>query len=489
MERAGKACFDWIYDNAPTLFPKQKEESTWKFHVVCGRGNNGGDGLIIAKNLLRNGYAVQIYCLAGDKASAGFKAAEAALGKYKKDVISIATSEDIPDFPGDEVIVDCLFGIGLSRPVEGLAGEVIGAINYSGSKVLSIDIPSGLFADGDPLPKKSAVVKAGHILTFQAPKLAFLLPENEMYVGKVSLIDIQLDEEYLTEVAVENHFTTLEIAASLYRPRSRFGHKGTFGTAMIIAGSYGSMGAATMAVRAAARAGCGMVMAHVPQCGLLPMQIANPEAKVTTADGETFIDSLPDELSKFDAIGIGPGTGTHPATAKALKLLLQNYRGPLILDADALNILAENPTWLTFLPPQTILTPHPGEFRRLAGKWNNDLEMLQLQRDFCRKFQCYLILKGRYSSVCFPDGRIFFNSSGNSGMATAGSGDVLTGLLTGLRAAGYSAAHGAIFATWLHGMAGDVSAAKLSPEAMLATDIIDNLAAAFCQIAQVKNAL
>jgi NAD(P)H-hydrate epimerase len=325
---------------------------------------------------------------------------------------------------------------------------------------------------------QGAIIEADYTLTFQFPKLAFLFPENEQFTSKWFVLPIGLAEAFTDDVEVKNFTIDPEDAASLLKPRSRFAHKGHFGHALLIAGGYGKMGAAALAAKATLRAGAGLVTAHVPKSGYAIIQTAAPEVMVSIDENETHFSLLP-ELSSYNAIGLGPGLGMEKETRQAVKLLIQNAGIPLLFDADALNILSENKTWIPFVPPNSIFTPHPKEFERLVGKTANDFERNKRQREFSALHKVYVVLKGANTCISKPDGKCFFNTTGNPGMATGGSGDVLTGIILGLLAQHYHPQEACVLGVFLHGLAGDVAAKKHSHEAMIAGDIIEGLGKAF----------
>lgn len=475
MERAAKACVGWI-----TATPALK--GVKRVSIFCGLGNNGGDGLAIARLLAAKKFKVEVFIIRhSDKCSEDFLVNEKRLKKIKSVKIHNITSAVFPSaifHAPSSIVVDALFGSGLNKPVDGLAAEAIRLINSSGCPVVSIDIPSGLYADKHSVSKDAAIVRAQHTLSFQCPKLAFMFPENGPFVGEVSVLDIGLDEGFIAALSSRNYFVSEIEARFLYRKRSKFSHKGTYGHALIAAGSYGKMGACVLASRACLTAGAGLVTVHIPKCGYDILQTSNPEVMVETDSEEKLIaDNI--KIEKYNAIGMGPGIGTEKETQNALKVLIQNAKIPLVLDADALNILGENKTWTAFLPPNSVLTPHPGEFKRLVGDPANDFDRLQIQKEFSIKHGVYIVLKGAHTSITCPDGEVYFNSTGNPGMATAGSGDVLTGIITGLLSQGYAPKQASVLGVYLHGLAGDIAAQHLSEEGLLARNLIEFLPEAF----------
>jgi NAD(P)H-hydrate epimerase len=471
MERAAVQLFRWIAGNV---------DISHRFFVFAGLGNNGGDGLALSRLLSEAGYEVIVYVVRySDKTSENFQENYVrfeAIGNRK--LHDLKEGEPFPEILEEDIVVDALFGSGLTRPVKDFPGEVISMMNTTPALKIAIDIPSGLFADISSKDSNGEIIRADYTLSLQFPKLAFLLPENNTFVGSWHVLDIGLYPDYIKSVPVKNFYSTRQDLAATLKPRKKFSHKGTYGHALLIAGSYGKMGAAILAAHAALRSGVGLLHVHIPKVGYSILQTALPEAMLSIDRYENYFSDIP-ELATFNAIGVGPGLGTQHQSQMALKLLIQQFKLPIVFDADALNILAENKTWLAFLPHYSILTPHPKEFERLAGKWNNDFERLKKQREFAEKYQLVVILKGAHTSICTPRGDCYFNSTGNPGMATAGSGDVLTGILTSLLAQGYASVEAAILGVYLHGFAGDLAAKKLSEEAMIAGDIIANLGKAF----------
>jgi ADP-dependent NAD(P)H-hydrate dehydratase / NAD(P)H-hydrate epimerase len=466
MERAGTNCTSWIIDNYTTDIP---------VIIFCGIGNNGGDGLVIARLLKKKGFDVSIYIVEfSKKYSPDFSKNLKKLEKEKVNIHFLTENNFSFELPENILIIDAIFGNGLSKPINGFIAEIITTINTSNTTVIAIDIPSGLFADSNINNNSAAIIEADYTLTIQQPKQSFFAVETQKYVGKFIIINIGILPAFLNEVVTDTYFVTHEAILPLLKKRTKFSHKGTYGHSLIIAGSKGKMGAAVLASRACLKIGSGLVTALVPRIGLNVVQIANPEVMCIATSEKDFINELPD-LSNYNSIGVGPGIGTEKQTQNSIKLLIQNCKQALVLDADALNILAENKTWLAFLPPHTILTPHPKEFERLVGKTSNSEEKWQLQKKFAIKHQVIVVLKGAYTSIACPTGELYFNSTGNPGMATAGSGDVLTGIITGLLAQGYTPSQAAILGVYVHGFAGDKAKEILSENTLVASDIINNL--------------
>ncbi|WP_353721410.1 NAD(P)H-hydrate dehydratase [Dyadobacter sp. 676] len=464
MERASQAfvrCFCNQYVN------------TRPVAVFCGKGNNGGDGLAIARILSGLGYDVQVFVVEYTlQATDDFRQNLARLGNHLTPR-RIHSENDLPQLGKQVVCIDALLGSGLSRPVDGLLAIVIRYLNDLPNRLIAVDIASGLFTDR-PNDPSDIIIKPKYTITFQLPKLAFLLPQNAEYVGEWHVVDIGLSPEYIDQTATPFHFTGKSEAEKRIKPRQKFSHKGTYGHAVLIAGSYGKMGAAVLSGKACLRSGVGLLTMHVPACGYEIAQISIPEAMTTVDESEKYISKVPD-LTSATAIGIGPGLGQDAATVKALEKVLEQARVPVIIDADALNILSGNRHLLYKLPENTILTPHPKEFQRLAGESSNEYERLEKAQAFAAKYKVILCLKGANTAVILPHGDVHFNSTGNPGMATGGTGDVLTGIITSLLAQKYPPADAAILGVYQHGLAGDRAAEARGQTALIASDVVEHL--------------
>lgn len=470
MERAALAFTQW--------FVNELGDADLDVHLLVGPGNNGGDALAIARLLARDGFEPFVWiCKVSKKTSPDFVENFNRLPPRSGiDVREINVGDPMPEELNEGIIIDGIFGIGLNAPIEGFWADFIQHVNKLDAIRFAIDIPSGLFPDR---PSTGAIYNAHSTLTFEAPKLAMLLPGGGEYCGEMHIESIQLDYDFSNLVKAKNHFITPIEAVDLKKERPKFGHKGTFGHCLLVMGSHGKIGAAILASKACLRAGAGKVTAHLPGCGYSIMQICFPEAMVSVDPHQYNISQFP-EIKNIDAIGIGCGMGTNELSLAALQEFLPMYKGPLVMDADALNILANSPSLFHDLAPNTILTPHVKEFERMFGQSKNAFERLELQRKKSKEWKIYILLKGAFSCVTTPDGRALFNSTGNSGMATAGSGDVLTGIITGLLAQGYEPEQAAVFGMYIHGVAGDVARLEMqSEEALIASDIIENLGEAF----------
>ncbi|HNR42732.1 MAG TPA: NAD(P)H-hydrate dehydratase [Bacteroidales bacterium] len=451
--------------------------------VFVGPGNNGGDGLALARMLALNRYNVGVYYLViSERTSPEWKLNHQKLRQETNvPFISISRRDQIPDFRPDDVLVDAVFGSGLTRPAGGLASDIIRLINQTGCTVVSIDIPSGLFGEDNGQNDPESIIMADYTLTFQFPRLSFMFAENAKYTGEWIVLPIGLSNSAINNTETPYSFVQADALSTSLKIRKRFDHKGIYGHGMLIAGSGGKMGAAVLGARAALRTGIGLLTCHVPGAGNQIIQTCVPEAMSQPDSNNEIISEIPG-ITLFDAIGIGPGIGTDPVTQKAFQSVLLNRSVPIVIDADGLNILGLNDKWLSVLPEKTVLTPHLKEFERMAGKSDNGYMRLKNQISFSAKYNCIVVLKSAFTSVSSPDGRVSFNSTGNPGMATAGSGDVLTGMILALLAQGYSPENAAVIGVYLHGLAGDIAAEKDSPDSIIASDIIENIGNAFKQL-------
>ncbi|MFK5982073.1 MAG: NAD(P)H-hydrate dehydratase [Flavobacteriaceae bacterium] len=474
MEQAAQACFNWLHSNLGG--------SPVPIHIFCGIGNNGGDGLAIGRMLIKHGYNVKVYIANfTDKRSSDFLINYNLIKEVSSDWPFLMNSEeDFPTINNEDIIVDAIFGIGLNRPPEGWVKKLIQYLNEITAFKLAIDIPSGLYPE-KTIEDEDAVFKANHTLTFQNPKLAFFLPENVKYTQTFDILDIGLDANFINEQKPLAIIIGKLEAQNIYKPRNKFDHKGTFGHSLLIGGSYGKIGAITLAVKAALRAGAGLVTAMIPKCGYDIVQTSIPEAMVLTGVSKKMITQI--ELNfNPSAIGIGPGLGTDKKTVVALKKFFnEKNESPLVLDADALNCISENKSLLKSLPKNSILTPHPGELKRLIGEWKNDYHKIELTKKFSKENQVVVLIKGA-NTLIINGKEVYVNQNGNPGMATAGSGDVLTGIITGLLSQEYDPLEAAIFGVYLHGSAGDIASNYLGFEALVASDIIDNIGNAFLEL-------
>lgn len=477
MERAAQRCAERI---------RQVLDKSTPVRVLAGVGNNGGDGLVIARLLKQDGYEVAVHVVrVSDKVSEDHVSNAERWEEMGEEVHDIREESEVPSFQAGEAVIDAMFGTGLSRPLEGIAADLVRSLNKSRAYVIAVDSPSGLFSADNRENDFERVVLADRTYTFQVPKLAFLFPENAPYLGEWEVVDIGLSPEKLRTIEAEEELLEEVQVAPWVRPRPKVSHKGHYGHACLIGGSYGKMGAPLMAGRACLRSGAGLLTLRIPRCGTSIVQSALPEAMCSMDDEEELLTQGMIE-GDYDAVGVGPGIGTAEETENMLKHAIQNCSGPMVLDADALNLLAENPTWLSFLPQGSILTPHPGEFRRLVGNWSGDYDRHQKQKDLAKRYGLFVVLKGAHTAIASPDGRVRFNNTGNPGMATGGSGDVLTGVISSLLGQGYGSERAAVLGVWLHGLAGDLAMEEKGTHGMIAGDIIERIPDAFRWLEKVQ---
>ncbi|WP_282136829.1 NAD(P)H-hydrate dehydratase [Seonamhaeicola maritimus] len=473
MERAATQIFNWMH--------MRMQGAQVPVHVFCGIGNNGGDGLVIARHLITHGYNVKTYVVnCSDKRSKDFLINYDRIKNVTKEwPMLLKCEEDFPEIHPDDIIVDAIFGIGLNRPVADWVKSLFKHFKTTKAFTLSVDIPSGLSTEKVP-ENEDDVVWAGYTLSFASPKLVFFLPETAKYTVQWEVLDIGLDQEFMhttvTDVELIGKFEVLPI----YIPRDKFSHKGLFGHSFIIGGSYGKIGAVTLASRGALAAGAGLVSVFTPKCGYSVLQSSFPEAMVFTDINEELITDI-----KFDieptVVGIGVGVGTNTKTLKAFEAFLKQNKAPLVIDADGINILAKKKTLLKLLPENTVLTPHPKELERLIGAWKDDFDKLDKVTAFSKKHKVIVVLKGANTITVLED-KLYVNTTGNPGLSTAGSGDVLTGIITGLISQGYNPLVASIFGVYLHGKSADIAVEDFGYQSLIASHIIDYLGEAYLDL-------
>lgn len=452
--------------------------------VFAGPGNNGGDALAVARMLLAHGYSVVTYLfnVSGKLSPDCITNRDRLAKKHHDTLVEVTQQFDPPKLTPDTLVIDGLFGSGINKPLTGGFAAVVRYINQSGAKVVSIDVPSGLMTEDNTFNVMQNIVRADVTLTLGMRKLCMMMADNQQYLGEVRVLHIGLSEEFIEQEEVQ--FSTVEpdMISAMARTRDDFAHKGTMGHALLLAGKHGMAGAAILASKACLRSGVGKVTVHTARENNTILQISVPEAIVSLDRDDNHISQAVD-TTPYSAIGLGPGIGTDDNTAIALMTMLRSSKAPMVLDADALNILATHRAWLQQLPEGIILTPHPGEMNRLCDTPPaDDYDRLMRARDLAQRIHGYVILKGHFSALCMPNGQVLFNTSGNAGMATAGSGDVLTGIITALLAKGHSAYEACVMGMYLHGVAGDYAAQKHGMESMIASDIIAELSNAFIEI-------
>lgn len=476
MERAAKTITRAIMDEWTDRTPMV---------IFAGPGNNGGDALAVARLLAEENYKVSVYLFnIHNKLSDDCAANKQRLIDSKRvgHFTEVTLNFDPPELTEDMVVIDGLFGSGLNKPLIGGFASLVKYINQCPAKVVSIDIPSGLMCEDNTYNIHSNIIRADLTLTLQQKKLSMMMADCQKYIGRLRVLDIRLSKEYIDKTEANCRILEEQDVRRLLMPRDDFAHKGAMGNALIIAGSYGMAGAAVLATKACLRSGVGKVTVHTPRRNYLAMQTAVPEAVMQMDHEETYFSESVDSTD-FDALGIGPGLGLVENTAIALIGQIRRTSCPIVADADALNILANHQAWMQQLPSGIIMTPHPKEFDRMAGSTsNNDYERLIRAQQMAEHIKGYIILKGHHSALCMPDGHIVFNATGNSGMATAGSGDVLTGILTALLARGYDKGTACQLGMYLHGLAGDLAAKEVGKESLVASDIIQFLPKAFLKL-------
>ena len=471
MERAAKAltqAIAGVWNNSTPVI------------VFAGPGNNGGDALAVARMLAERDYKVTVYLfnITGSLSPDCAQNKRCLQETKRVQFIEVTEEFDPPQLESGMLVVDGLFGSGLNKPLAGGFASLVKYINASLAQVVSLDIPSGLMTEDNIYNVRANIIRATMTLTLQQPKLSFLFPENQPFLGQLRVLDIRLSQEGIDKMEAAYTITEESLVRSLLMDRNAFAHKGQMGHALIVAGSYCMAGAAVLAAKACLRSGTGKVTVNTPRRNIPILQISVPEAIVQSGNDETIFTDMV-ETDDFDAMGIGPGLGQSEQTAVALISQLRRAQCPIVADADALNILANHRAWMQQLPKGIILTPHPKEFDRLEGHSADSYERLTKARNLAERIQGYVIVKGHYTAICLPDGHIVFNPTGNGGMATAGSGDVLTGIITGLLARGYKQAEACVVGVYLHGLAGDLAAQELGEESLLASDIVNYLPKAF----------
>lgn len=478
MERAAGAVADFILNRWTVSTPVV---------VFAGPGNNGGDALAVARMLNKAGYIVKAYLFnIGDKLSNDCAHNKERINETEGlEFYEVTTQFEPPKLTLSTLVVDGLFGIGLHSNLSGGFASLVRFINDSPAEVVSIDMPSGLMCEDNSYNVRAHIIRANHTLTFQLPKLAQLLADNSDYTGQLHCLDIGLSPSAIEELPCDYTLIEETDMRNLLKPRNAFAHKGTFGHALIIAGKYGMAGAAILSARACLRSGVGKLTIHTPQKNNNVLQTAVPEAILSHDESDTIF-TRPVISDAYNAVAIGCGIGTERTTALAFIEQVRHARVPLLIDADGINILSAHKGWMQQIPAHSILTPHPGEFRRLGVRSTDSFATFDEARETAMRYGLYIVLKGHYTAILTPEGKVFFNPTGNSGMATAGSGDVLTGVITALLAEKYPAITACRLGVFLHGLAGDIAAQDIGEDALTASDIIAYLPAAFRKLRETK---
>ncbi len=462
MEQAAHACVQWIGEHVSI------EKN---FKIFCGKGNNGGDGLAIARMLLQKGYIVEVYITEFGKQGTGeFQRNLQRLHTLTPHVFFIQSPGNFPLINTDDIIIDALLGSGLNKPADGLFHQLIQHLNHSGSIIISIDLPSGMFIEQSS--KNNVVVKADYTLSFECYKLCFLADENHALLGELFILPIGLDKNFMATIELKNLFGDAEMVKKIYRKRKAVAHKGNHGHSLLAGGSYGKAGAMVLAAKACVHSGSGLTTAFVPACSMVVLQTAIPEAMVIAGEEEKELSGLPENVEKYSCIGIGPGMGTAASAKNSFSFLIRRFNKPMVIDADAINCLALDKELFENIPPGSVLTPHPKEFDRLFGEHGNEFERWKTATKKSVQYKIIIVLKGHRTRISLPDGSTIYNSTGNPGLAKGGSGDVLTGMITGLISQGYTSEQATVLGVYLHGYAADVAASTLSEESLTASEVI-----------------
>ncbi len=443
--------------------------------IFCGKGNNGGDGLGVARELKKLGYKTLIYILKSENYSEDNLKNQQLLSS--NDLHFFNLNEEL-QLPENSVIIDAIFGIGINQPLHDDWNSVFNQIAESNpTQIISIDLPSGFIADS-PMQKYFPCCKSNKTYTFQVPKLGLLFPENQIYTDEFILLDIGLEQNVNNEFETNYYFIQKNDVQKFLKKPSQFSHKGTFGHTLIIGGSLGKIGSIILSAKAALKTGSGLVTTYTPQCGLNILQTNLIESMSLTDDSEKQIEHFP-EIKIYQGVAVGMGMGQHPTTEANFINWIKNQQQPLVIDADALNCLANQKDCFTLIPQDSVLTPHPKELQRLIGEWENDFEKLEKVKKLAVFHQLTFIIKGFYTAVITSEGKIYFNSTGNWGMATAGSGDTLSGIIASLIGQGYHSSEASILGVYLHGLAGDLAVNKIHPHSLIASNISDFISEAY----------
>lgn len=447
---------------------------------MCGCGNNGGDGLAVARMMAQK-YSVQVFLLQSENYSSdNIRNQELLAATQTK--IHFFELHDTLQLPTNAIYIDALFGSGLNRALEPALNNIFKQIKTAQpKKIFAIDMPSGLL-DGYPMSEDATCLSADLVFTLQSPKLSLLLPQNQEYAKDFKVLEIGLDKESIAETPTNIYYIKEKFIKKLLKSPNVFAHKGTFGYVLIVGGNYGSIGAPILSTKAALKTGCGLVTCAVPKCGYEIVQTSFPEAMCMADESPYWISKIP-QTSNYNAIAIGMGLGRNEATQNALlSFLMTSPTIPLVLDADALNILSETNDPFHYIPKGSVLTPHPKELERLVGTWTNDYEKIEKVRKIAKQYQIIILIKGAFSTIICPDDNIYFNSTGNWGMATGGSGDVLSGMIASLLAQGYTPITATILGVYLHGLSGDIASSISHPHSLIASDIIEHIGYAYKQL-------
>ena len=487
MENAGLRLLEFLLESFSDLKHR-------RIVLLCGRGNNGGDALVLARHLRQRGipFTTLLFGRPGEmRGSAGVQVAALRRVGLPLSIVSNAAGwrRSRRALQGADLVVDGIFGTGLSRPVAGWLAGVFDAVSRSGATIVAVDIPSGLSGDTADIP--GPAIHADHTVTFVRPKMPHIFLPARALCGKIHVADIAIPEEAVRAQKADLELLEAEALRAFLPDRRAGSHKGDFGHVLLVAGSRGKGGAARLAALGALRAGCGLLTVAVPESLqgwlLKPAMEAMTEGLPETATGSLAPASLPRLIRLLEgksAVAIGPGLSTHPETMRLVRAFVARVRVPLVIDADGLNAFAGSASLLSGAGRSLLLTPHPGEMGRLIAQTARAVQDDRIghARRFARRHRCHLILKGHQTVIAAPDGRVSINPTGNPGMAKGGSGDVLTGLLAGLLGQGLTASQAAAAGVYLHGLAGDLASARLGETSVLARDILAQVPHAFVRL-------
>ncbi len=449
--------------------------------VFAGWGPNGAYALAAARKLIEEGIEPMIFLFnIGNRITADCANQKKFLLKQHPDAkfYEITQNFDIPTLNNNCLVIDGLFGIELDRPLPKSFGLLMRSINESGATIVSIELPSGLFSVWNTNNSSSRdIIHATVTLAVEFPPLAYFMEENIPLIGEWKILDVGLSREAIKKSPHTYYLLTHRDIKHILRNREKGPGKNAYGSALLCAGSYGMMGAAVLAAKGCLRAGAGKVFCYAPQCGNTVLQTAVPCAMFVPDAGEKTITRIvPDR--EYQAIAIGPGIGVSNSTINAVEAFLKlsaAKRHPLVIDADALNCIAERPIMMNYVPALSVLTPHSGEFDRIFGAQPSAEARLRKALEIAAYHNIILVLKGHYTAVVRPDGKVHINSSGTPALATPGSGDVLTGVITSLIAQGYTPETAAIIGVYVHGMAGQIAEEKHGEYGVIASDIAENI--------------
>ncbi len=444
MERAASAFVNAFTDEYP--------DKAKSIAIYCGTGNNGGDGLAIARMLNRLSYrdiAVKIARFS-DKSSNDFIENLKRLKSTGIPITEIKPGDKLVEETAD-IIIDALLGTGLNKPLKTDYANLINFLNDLNKPIISVDVPTGFFCEGE-IEKDAVAIQSELTITFQQPKINFLLPESAPYIAKFKVVDFGLDKAFIQSLNSPYQLIEKADIRHILKPRKTFTHKGIYGHALIVAGQPETMGAALLCSSACAHTGAGLTTACIPQNGLTALNTSLSEVMAIVRAG---IKEMNIGWDKFSTVAIGPGLGKKSDALALLKEAFKNYDKPMVIDADALNLIAENPDLLRRIPKDSIITPHMKEFDRLFGDHASWWSRLETIRQKAKEYNINIVLKNQYTIIGTPDGNLYFNTTGNPAMASGGMGDVLTGVIAALLAQKYSPKEACILGTYLHGASGD----------------------------------